>query len=577
MKDLRKNLKFAWQYANNVKSKIIMFIIFDFMQIIISIVLPILSAKIIVRLTSNELKQVLFLAITLFLIQTTRNIIDFYSEYFIQYSYKEILKKLQMDLGKTILKLTNSCIDKASSGLFIQRITGDSTKVADIFNIISLEATSIITDIGIFIAIIIIDYRVFIFIFILVFIIGILERKRIQNRINNEKIIRKDNDLVTGFIGELVRGTKDIKMLSAEKSFLKETEKKITHLNEKRYNMYNIQRKFRVSINTLKDFQTLAIITLLLYFISKGEITIAYALVIHNYVGRISYIVKSFSNLVDGIKDFNLSCNRIFEIINSDKYPKEKFGQKHINKVKGNFEFKKVSFSYISGYEVLKDISFKVKEKSMVAFVGKSGSGKSTIFNLLCKLYESDNGEILIDGIDIKELDRESIRDNITIISQNPYIFNLSIKDNLKIVKEDLTEEEMIDACKKACLDDFINSLPNKYDTIVGEGGINLSGGERQRLAIARALIQKTEIILFDEATSSLDNVTQLKIQKAIENMQNDFTILIIAHRLSTIVNCDRILFLDDGKICAEGKHDDLLNNCQKYKELYDMEIEKQC
>lgn len=576
MKDLRKNLKFAWQYANNVKSKIIMFIIFDFMQIIISIVLPILSAKIIVRLTSNELKQVLFLAITLFLIQTTRNIIDFYSEYFIQYSYKEILKKLQMDLGKTILKLTNSCIDKASSGLFIQRITGDSTKIADIFNIISLEATSIITDIGIFIAIIIIDYRVFIFIFILVFIIGILERKRIQNRINNEKIIRKDNDLVTGFIGELVRGTKDIKMLSAEKSFLKETEKKITHLNEKRYNMYNIQRKFRVSINTLKDFQTLAIITLLLYFISKGEITIAYALVIHNYVGRISYIVKSFSNLVDGIKDFNLSCNRIFEIINSDKYPKEKFGQKHINKVKGNFEFKKVSFSYISGYEVLKDISFKVKEKSMVAFVGKSGSGKSTIFNLLCKLYESDNGEILIDGIDIKELDRESIRDNITIISQNPYIFNLSIKDNLKIVKEDLTEEEMIDACKKACLDDFINSLPNKYDTIVGEGGINLSGGERQRLAIARALIQKTEIILFDEATSSLDNVTQLKIQKAIENMQNDFTILIIAHRLSTIVNCDRILFLDDGKICAEGKHDDLLNNCQKYKELYDMEIEKQ-
>lgn len=576
MKDLIKNLKFAWRYANNVKSKIIMFIIFDFMQIIISIVLPILSAKIIVRLTSNELKQVLFLAITLFLIQTTRNIIDFYSEYFIQYSYKEILKKLQMDLGKTILKLTNSCIDKASSGLFIQRITGDSTKIADIFNIISLEATSIITDIGIFIAIIIIDYRVFIFIFILVFIIGILERKRIQNRINNEKIIRKDNDLVTGFIGELVRGTKDIKMLSAEKSFLKETEKKITHLNEKRYNMYNIQRKFRVSINTLKDFQTLAIITLLLYFISKGEITIAYALVIHNYVGRISYIVKSFSNLVDGIKDFNLSCNRIFEIINSDKYPKEKFGQKHINKVKGNFEFKKVSFSYISGYEVLKDISFKVKEKSMVAFVGKSGSGKSTIFNLLCKLYESDNGEILIDGIDIKELDRESIRDNITIISQNPYIFNLSIKDNLKIVKEDLTEEEMIDACKKACLDDFINSLPNKYDTIVGEGGINLSGGERQRLAIARALIQKTEIILFDEATSSLDNVTQLKIQKAIENMQNDFTILIIAHRLSTIVNCDRILFLDDGKICAEGKHDDLLNNCQKYKELYDMEIEKQ-
>ena len=575
MKELKKNLKFAWQYAKDVKNKIIMFIVFDFIQIIISIILPIISAKMIVRLTSNELEQVLYLAIILFLIQTGRNIIDFFTDYYIRYSYKEILKKLQMDLSKTILQLKNSCIEKTSSGLFIQRITGDTTKIADIFNIISLEATSIITDIGIFIAILIIDFRIFLFIFILVFIIGIIERKRIQNRINNEKIIRKDNDLVTGFIGELVRGTKDIKMLSAEKSFLNETDKKITNLNEKRYNMFKIQRRFRVSINTLKDFQTLAIITLLLYFISKDEITIAYAIVIHNYVGRISYIVKSFSNLVDSIKDFNLSCNRMFEIIYSDKYPKEKLSKKHIDKVKGNFEFKNVSFSYIPEYEVLKDISFKVKEKSMVAFVGKSGSGKSTIFNLLCKLYESNNGEILIDGININELDRESIRDNITIISQNPYIFNLSIKDNLKIVKEDLTEEEMIDACKKACLDDFINSLPNKYDTIVGEGGINLSGGERQRLAIARALIQKTEIILFDEATSALDNVTQLKIQKAIENMQNDFTILIIAHRLSTIINCDRILFLEDGKIYAEGNHNDLLNNCEKYKELYDMEIEK--
>ena len=275
MKDLRKNLKFAWQYANDVKNKIIMFIVFDFAQILISIILPIISAKMIVKLTSNELEQVLYLAIILFLIQAGRNIIDFFTDYYIRYSYKEILKKLQMDLSKTILKLKNSCIEKTSSGLFIQRISGDTTKIADIFNIISLEVTSIITDIGIFIAIIIIDFRIFLFIFILVFIIGIIERKRIQNRINNEKIIRKDNDLVTGFIGELVRGTKDIKMLSAEKSFLNETDKKITNLNEKRYNMFKIQRRFRVSINTLKDFQTLAIITLLLYFISKDEITIA--------------------------------------------------------------------------------------------------------------------------------------------------------------------------------------------------------------------------------------------------------------------------------------------------------------
>ena len=191
-------------------------------------------------------------------------------------------------------------------------------------------------------------------------------------------------------------------------------------------------------------------------------------------------------------------------------------------------------------------------------------------------MYNISKGTITIDGYDIKKLDKDSIRGNITIISQNPYIFNMSIKDNLKIVKSDLTNKEMIEACKIACLDDYIESLPDKYDTIIGEGGINLSGGQKQRLAIARALVQKTEIILFDEATSALDNETQTKIQEAIENMKGEYTILIIAHRLSTIKNADRILFIEDGTIKAEGTHTELLNNCLDYKKLYESEnIEK--
>lgn len=163
-------------------------------------------------------------------------------------------------------------------------------------------------------------------------------------------------------------------------------------------------------------------------------------------------------------------------------------------------------------------------------------------------MYDNYKRKITIDGIDIKELDKDSIRGNITIVSQNPYIFNMSIRDNLKLVKRDLTDEEMKEACKMACLGDYIESLPNKYDTIVDEGGVTLSGGQRQRLAIARAFVQKTEIILFDEATSALDNETQTKIQQAIDNLQKQYTILIIAHRLSTIQNADRILMLDDGK-----------------------------
>ena len=190
-------------------------------------------------------------------------------------------------------------------------------------------------------------------------------------------------------------------------------------------------------------------------------------------------------------------------------------------------------------------------------------------------MYPVNSGEILNENENINDLDEDSIRGNITIISQSPYIFNLSIRDNLKLVKDNLTDEEMINSCKIACLHDFIESLPNKYDTIVGESGVILSGGQKQRLAIARALIQKTKIILFDEATSSLDNETQAEIQKAISNLKDDYTILIIAHRLSTIVNCDRIMVLEDGRIEIQGTHKELLEKNNMYKALYQTEILK--
>ena len=210
------------------------------------------------------------------------------------------------------------------------------------------------------------------------------------------------------------------------------------------------------------------------------------------------------------------------------------------------------------------------------ALVGNQNCGKTTIFNLLCKMYSVKSGEIFIENENIEELDEESIRGNITIISQSPYIFNLSIRDNLKLVKENLTEEEMVEACRIACLDDFIETLPNQYDTILGESGIVLSGGQKQRLAIARAFIQKTKIILFDEATSSLDNETQAKIQKAISNLKDEYTILIIAHRLSTIVNCDKIMLLEEGKINDTGTHEELLSRNNLYQKLYQTEILQQ-
>ena len=575
MKELRKNLKFAWIYAKEQKNKIIAFAFCNAFQVFISIVVPIISAKIIVHLTTNQLEQVIYVSLVLFAIEIFQNVIDYFGHFFSQVTYRETFTKLQLDLGRSLLKLENSCIDTTSSGVFIQRLTNDTVKMADIFNLLNYHLTDFISDIGVFIAVLIIDFRIFLFLLFMVIIIGITERRRIRVRIEKDKIYRKENERVSGFVGELVRGVRDIKMLSAEKSFLHELKHRLTHLNESRYDMMRSNRNYNFVIRCLKDILEFSVICILVYFIYIQEMSIALALVLYNYVGKITYIISSYSYLIEGLKDFNLSTSRIYDIICTDQFSKEKFGENHLDKIEGNFEFKDVCFSYQENEPVLKNLSFQVKANTTVAFVGKSGVGKTTIFNLLCKMYEPQKGKILIDGVDINTLDRESIRDNITIISQNPYIFNVSIRDNLRLVKEDLSDDEMREACRMACLDDFIQSLPNGYDTIVGEGGITLSGGQRQRLAIARAFVQKTEIILFDEATSALDNDTQMKIQEAINNLKKNFTILIIAHRLSTIIYSDRILYLEDGKIVQEGTHNELLKTCKGYQKLYEAEIEK--
>lgn len=352
---------------------------------------------------------------------------------------------------------------------------------------------------------------------------------------------------------------------------MKELKSKFEISNNKRYKKENTNLSYLFFRWCWADISYFIMILIIAWSVTTRRLSIAVAVVIFNFGNRYNSLVENITGFHEFTKKFNLSATRIFDIFRDSKYEKEEFGNKHIDRVQGNFEFSNVSFKY-DGNIVLKNLSFKVNANETVAFVGKSGAGKTTIFNLLCKMYDNYTGKITIDGIDIKDLDKVSIRGNITIVSQSPYIFNMSIKDNLKIVKRDLTEEEMKMACKMACLDDYIETLPDKYDTIAGEGGVMLSGGQKQRLAIARAFIQKTEIILFDEATSALDNETQLKIRQAIENLQNEYTILIIAHRLSTIKNADRILMVDNVEIIVEGNHNQLIQNCEQYQKLYETE-----
>ena len=575
MKEFLNNLRFSWKYARRYKKELIGYTLLSILSIFVSIVLPILSARIIVSLTSSDFKQVLFISCVLLIINLLQYVITYFIRYFSQIVYRETFKNIQRDLGKEILKLDNKSIDSNSSGVFIQRLTNDTSKIADIFNILTFNLSSIITNIGIFGAVFIINKLACLYLFAAIIIIYVVEKIRINKYNKEDESYRKKNEKVSGFVGELVRGIRDIKMLNAEVSFMRELDTQIDDVNNQRYYMSHTNRKYFLLIDSLLQVFDTGFIFLCIALILDNKLSIANALVIHNYAVRLPYLVDSIGGLLDLVKDFNLSSSRIFSIFNGSEFGKEKFGTKHLDVVNGDFEFKNVSFKYKKGKSVLKDISFKVNANETVAFVGKSGAGKSTIFSLLCKMYDINKGKITIDGVNIKYLDKDSIRGNITIISQNPYIFNLSIRDNLRLVKEDLTDEEMIEACKLACFHDFVMKLPDGYDTVVGEGGISLSGGERQRLAIARAFVQKTEIILFDEATSALDNQTQAKIQKAIENMKKEYTILIIAHRLSTVINSDRILFLNDGKIEAEGTHQELLEICDNYRELYKADLVK--
>lgn len=242
----------------------------------------------------------------------------------------------------------------------------------------------------------------------------------------------------------------------------------------------------------------------------------------------------------------------------------------YLKMLKGDIEFRNVTFKYSDDeLEILKNFNLSIEKNKVTALVGRSGGGKSTIFNLLLRYFDTTNGEILLDNTNVLDFSEKSLSNNIAIIRQEPFLFNLSILDNFKIINNKITLKKVREYCKLSEIDDYIMSLPDKYDTIIGEGGINLSGGQKQRLAIARALMKESKILLLDEATSALDNVNQEKIKKVIFNLSKNHTVLVVAHRLSTIIDADVIHFLEDGKIKVSGTHEYLLNNSKDYKKLY--------
>lgn len=571
-RNFKTNIKRTWKYIKLAKFNLLAYALVSITEAIISAIIPLLSAKVILNITDGIISQLLLAAISVLVVELILYIMVFFKGFFYQRIYHKTLIGIQKSIASEILKLEIEEIDKNSSGLFIDRLNKDTQDIAGIFMEYAYWLSYIITNVGVLITVLILNKYMFIYALITSVVIYFVNKKSLSKQYEVQKKLRVMQENKTGLISELVRGIRDIKVLNASKTILKQTTDKIEETVKEQVHIMNIKRFYNYLENNIRAISDLGLIIIGCYLYNKSLLTIPVFVIIYNYQSKIKNLLTGIVQIVEYNKKFTVAADRVYEVIENDKFKKEKFGKIEIPKLEGNIKFQNVDFAY-SKTKILENMNFEVKPNEKVAFVGKSGVGKTTILSLIAKLYDVKKGKILLDNYNINDLTCNTIRNNMSIITQNPYIFNFSIKDNLLLAKENATMKEIREACKLACIDDYIMSLPDKYDTMVGENGVILSGGQKQRIAIARALINKTEIILFDEATSALDNETQSKIKKAINNLKGEYTILIVAHRLSTIIDSDKIFVVDNGKIIDSGSHRELLEKCDFYKNLYNKDF----
>lgn len=568
-----KNVKKTWKYIKDAKANLVGYAVVSIAEGIIGAILPLIGAKIILNITDGLMSQLILSALSVFAIEFVLYIMYFFKGFFYQRVYQRTLINLQTAVARETLNLEIKEIDKASSGLFIDRLNKDTADISGLFMEYTYWLSYVISNVGVLVAVFMLNKYLFIYAVITSIAIFLINRKRLSKQYEVQKNLKKIQEKKTGLVGELVRGIRDIKVLNASDNILRQTTDKIIESSNEEVKMLNIRRIYQYFESNLRSLTDFIFIVIGCVLYEHSLLTIPTFIIIYNYQPKIRNLLMGVVQISEFNKKFIVASDRIYEVIEDETFAKEKFGDLDIKKLSGHIEFNNVEFGYNENTGIINDMSFEIDPNQKVAFVGKSGAGKTTIFSLITKLYSIDEGEILLDGHNINDLTRDSLRDNMSIITQNPYIFNFSIKDNLLLAKENASMREIRKACKMACIDDFIMSLPEKYDTMVGENGVILSGGQKQRLAIARALLMKTEIILFDEATSALDNETQSEIQNAIDNLKGEYTVLIVAHRLSTVIDSDKIFVVDDGKIIDSGSHKELLKKSEFYRNLYEKDL----
>ena len=572
MKTNIKNIKTVLRYFKEYKFKILLYSLILIIIIISSSILGYLMGRAIEEVTKGNINYSILLLIINLVIEIVSNVTINIIYYFFNKIQCIISRKIGYDVYIKTLKLPAVAFEEMTSGEIVNRVTNDTEAIVgsaqQLIEIFARIISSAIILVYIFFNSYIIGLEIVMFLILYSFVV-----KHYTKSIKElGEITKKYNDKFTSLTTESIRGVREIKTLGIINNLSKKMNVIVDSLTKSTINETKERTDYDNFAIVMCSLLEVGVFITCAILLGSGNVSLTFFIALTYYIYRYTWIIDSLTNFSKSMSKMLVSFNRIADIINNKLYDDVKYGNITLNKIKGVIEFKDVTFSYPNEGITLDKLNVKFEPNKKIAIVGASGEGKTTIFNLLTRIFDNKEGEILIDNVNIKDLTEESLRKNISIIRQEPFIFNLSIKDNFKILDERITLKEIRKYCSLASIDDYIMSLPKKYDTILGEGGVNLSGGQKQRIAIARTLLKKSKIILMDEATSSLDNVSQSIIKKTINELAKDHTVLIVAHRLSTIIDSDIIYVVEHGKIIDFGTHKELMKSCKFYQKLHTIE-----
>ena len=572
MKNKIKELLPVLKYFKRYKSKLIIFSGILFITNLSYALLGHLIGEATTYITKKDIRLGIIYLIIYLSVELIADVAGDIAKNRINHIQSDVARNVGFDVYSKMLELPAYAFEEMNSGQMVNRITRDTDKLVGQVQVVIRIVSQIIA--SILILVYIIRKSLLVAGVIVVFLVSYYFVVRHYTKKLNElnKIRKKENDSFTNITTKTVRGIREVKTLNIESGLKANVKTIINNLLNASFNEMDTSRNYYIMQAIFCGSLEVGTFMLVGYLVYIGQVSLSFFIAMTYYIYRYIFIIENVTDFSSNFQDLLVSVNRISEILGNKLYEDTKYGVSQINNPEGRIEFKGVSFGYKGEKNIIEDFNITFEPNKKIAIVGPSGEGKSTIFNLLTRLFDPSKGEILLDGVEIRNLTKSSLRKNISIIRQDPFIFNRSIIDNFRLIDSRASLKEVRKYAQMASIDDYIMSLPKKYDTILGEGGVNLSGGQKQRLAIARTLMKKSKVILFDEATSALDNESQEIIKEAIDEFSKDHTVLIIAHRLSTIKDADIIYVIKKGKVVASGKHQTLMKTCNFYKELYKKE-----